>query len=399
MTAVTGHCDGGVIRRHDAVRQSMYSTASNSSWDRYSVLSSHITTNPKPLQSDSALCDYDASFLLNESVGLDDSYLDLCYADSDSDNSTGLNFQCDDRSVQSESLGRSEILDPCSGPPDSSDILDSNTKVDVQNQICEPSDEESQINSNTKDQVCEPSNVESLVCKPSNVESQVCEPSDMESQVDTNTKGQIYSSTNGQVGDSTKTPDIKIHNKIESQVDDDTEILEIQIHSDIESEFIDMSESRTQCKAESSSHSSELCSPIDIVYNPLIQFTLRKVKSDGHMENPERNVSENSEGQTQYGNTLNVPVQRFPRLSGLQEQRCASFTLLHAHCCSSADVVQQRHSLDNQDKSASQESVKPLRSPKTKKRPMTKDVDSSINIPFLHVGPIHVNERSEVTNL
>ncbi|XP_060064283.1 cytohesin-interacting protein-like isoform X2 [Ylistrum balloti] len=114
------YCENKGISRYDDIRRSVYSTASSSSWDRYSVLSSQVVSNfpknrhniPKVMVSGEGYCEgtlvhdeEDSGSILSESFGLEDSYCDISYADSDSDSVSGLRFTCDGHSVNSGSLG------------------------------------------------------------------------------------------------------------------------------------------------------------------------------------------------------------------------------------------------------------------------------------------------------
>ncbi|XP_033728783.1 uncharacterized protein LOC117317923 isoform X2 [Pecten maximus] len=113
------YCESKGISRYDDIRRSVYSTTSSSSWDCYSVLSAQAFGNfpkvkhhiPKVMISGDRFSDGvlvpsedDMGSLLNESLGLEDSYCDISYADSDSDSVSGLRFTCDGHSVNSDSL-------------------------------------------------------------------------------------------------------------------------------------------------------------------------------------------------------------------------------------------------------------------------------------------------------
>ena len=87
-------CTSRGLSRFDIVRQSIYSTASSTSWDRYSFMAPSLVTHRRP-GSDGviaahkkfvrqSMCEADRESMLSDSFGMDDSYADLSYADSSS---------------------------------------------------------------------------------------------------------------------------------------------------------------------------------------------------------------------------------------------------------------------------------------------------------------------------
>ncbi|OWF35855.1 General receptor for phosphoinositides 1-associated scaffold protein [Mizuhopecten yessoensis] len=315
------------ISRYDNIRQSVYSTASSSSWDRYSVLSSQNISNfPKAQQSlpkilisgdrfsDNVLVygEEDTGSLLSETLCLADSYCDTSYADSESDSVSGLRFTCDGHSVNSDSLGsvRNGVRSQENGPTGTIRPADGNI-------------------------------------------------------------GALY---------------------------------EDQAHED----FDDLSMDRF--------------GPIDITFNPLLRHDIRKIKSEGHMETLEWKSSRKSEQNLKHTNKLKLPnVTGCARESKqlLEEQRCGSFRSLQEHGwhegdrsevnSSRSEVRHKQLSLNSLEKISTrqtdQSTLGTTASITPQKRQMSGDVfpsenfDHSIKIPFLHSGPVHINERSEVTKL
>lgn len=331
------YCESKGISRYDKIRQSVYSTTSSSSWDRYSVLSSQAVGNFPRVQhhipkvmitgdrfSDVVRCDDDTGSLLSDTLGFDDTYCDISYADSDSDSVSGLRFTCDGHSIKSDSVGSGQNLTGPTGP------------------------------------VCSPSQGQRVPLSPISSSSP---------------QGHTIYDSNDQ--------------------------------------------SMDQLGA---------YGPIDITFNPLMSHDIRKIKSEGHMETLECKSSRKSMQNLKHSNKLQVPNStNYGSKQMLAEQRCGSFRSLQEHSRNKYDRSEvkgsrselRKHkqlSLNSLEETpiedfcineVNKENIKENTNLDTKpaadrsclEHHISENVENSITIPFLHVGPVHINERNEDTKL